>query len=418
MVDRAGKAIHVLIVDDIAETRENIKRLLQFESDIEVVGGAQSGGQAIEMARELKPDVVIMDINMPDMDGISATEAILQDVDFAQIVILSVQNEPNYMQRAMLAGARGFIAKPPSSDELINTIRVLGERAHEQRKRREVVVKTPTQDAASAQPDGKLIAFFSPKGGVGCTMLATNLAIGLHTEQTPTAMIDGSLQFGDAAVFLNLQVKTNISDLAIHANELDDHLIGDVLIHHESGLEMLAAPPRPEMADEVRPDQVRLVVDAIKRRFEYVVVDTSSTMDDIALAILDNADMLISVATPEIPSIKDARLLFDLLNVLDFPPEQVMFVLNKVERRSGISPEAIAENLKREVDATIPTDEKVISASINRGVPLLMEDATRSPAKDIAEFVEVVKKKLKERAELEPEEEEEEPRFARRRAKV
>jgi pilus assembly protein CpaE len=231
-------------------------------------------------------------------------------------------------------------------------------------------------------------------------------------------MVDGSLQFGDAAVFLNLQVKTNIADLAVHANELDDHLIGDVLIHHESGLEMLAAPPRPEIADEVRPDQVRLVVDAIKRRFEYVVVDTSSTMDDIALAILDNADMLISVATPEIPSIKDARLLFDLLNVLDFPPEKVMFVLNKVEKRSGISPEAIAENLKREVDATIPLDEKVISASINRGVPLLMEDATRSPAKDIADFVAVVKETLRERAEVEEEVEEEESRFARRRARV
>jgi pilus assembly protein CpaE len=417
MADRAGKGVRVLIVDDIAETRENIKRLLQFESDIEVVGGAQSGGQAIEMARDLLPDVVIMDINMPDMDGISATEAILRDVDFAQIVILSVQNEPNYMQRAMLAGARGFLAKPPSSDELINTIRLLGERAHEQRKRREVVVSAPNQDQAAARPAGKLIAFFSPKGGVGCTMLATNLAIGLHSEATPTALIDASLQFGDAAVFLNLQVKTNIADLALHASELDDHLISDVLIHHESGLEVLAAPPRPEMADEVRPDQVRQVVDAIKRRFEYVVVDTSSTMDDVSLAVLDNADLLVSVATPEIPAIKDARLLFDLLTVLDYPAEQVVFVLNKVERRSGISPEAISENLKREVDATIPSDEKVISASINRGVPLLMEDATRPPAKEIMELVGVLKERLEFRQE-EEEEQVEAPRFARRRAQA
>jgi pilus assembly protein CpaE len=417
MTDRAGKTVRVLIVDDIAETRENIKRLLQFESDIEVVGGAQSGGQAIDMARDLLPDVVIMDINMPDMDGISATEAILRDVDFAQIVILSVQNEPNYMQRAMLAGARGFIAKPPSSDELINTIRLLGERAHEQRKRREVIVATPSQDRAATRPAGKLIAFFSPKGGVGCTMLATNLAIGLHSEAAPTALIDTSLQFGDAAVFLNLQVKTHIADLALHASELDDHLISDVLIHHESGVEVLAAPPRPEMADEVRPDQVRQVVDAIKRRFEYVVVDTSSTMDDVTLAVLDNADLLISVATPEIPAIKDARLLFDLLNVLDYPSEQVLFVLNKVERRSGISPEAIAENLKREVDATIPSDEKVISASINRGVPLLMEDAARPPAKEIMELVHVLKKRLEVKAE-EAEVEEVGSRFVRRRAQV
>jgi len=111
-----GNKIKVLIVDDIAETRENVRKLLQFESDIEVVGAARTGREAIQMSQELLPDVVLMDINMPDMDGITATETIRQKTPHVQVVILSVQGDQNYMRRAMLVGARDFLTKPPMAD--------------------------------------------------------------------------------------------------------------------------------------------------------------------------------------------------------------------------------------------------------------------------------------------------------------
>jgi pilus assembly protein CpaE len=114
-----SEKIRVLIVDDVAETRENIRKLLQFEKDIDVVGAVGTGRGGVESARELKPEVVLMDINMPDMDGITATELIRQNYPATQIVILSVQGDPNYMRRAMLAGARDFLTKPPAVDELV-----------------------------------------------------------------------------------------------------------------------------------------------------------------------------------------------------------------------------------------------------------------------------------------------------------
>ena len=121
-----SEKIRVVIVDDIAETRENIRKLLQFESDIEVVGVARTGREGIDLATEISPDVILMDINMPDMDGITATENIRKDAPFVQVVILSVQGDPNYMRRAMLAGARDFLTKPPMVDELIAAIRRAG----------------------------------------------------------------------------------------------------------------------------------------------------------------------------------------------------------------------------------------------------------------------------------------------------
>ncbi len=116
----------VLIVDDSPETRENIRKLLQFEADIDVVDTARTGKEGVELAKKLKPNVVLMDINMPDMDGIQATTLIVRDVPSAQIVMVSVQSDTDYLRRAMLAGARDFLPKPPSPDELIGTIRRLG----------------------------------------------------------------------------------------------------------------------------------------------------------------------------------------------------------------------------------------------------------------------------------------------------
>lgn len=118
-----SEKIRVLIVDDLPETRENVRKLLQFESDIEVIAQAGTGDQAVELAKQHKPDIILMDINMPGLDGISASQAITQSVPSAQIIIMSVQSEADYLRRAMLAGARDFLMKPFSGDELVSAVR-------------------------------------------------------------------------------------------------------------------------------------------------------------------------------------------------------------------------------------------------------------------------------------------------------
>ena len=412
MSDIPSAMIRVLIVDDVAEARDNIRKLLQFESDIEVVGAARSGAEALEIARETEPEVVLMDINMPDMDGIQVTEALLQDVPYAQIIILSVQSEADYVRRAMRAGASDFIAKPPSGDELIQSIRQLSTRALKEKEIHTGPLVMPEWAPTATRPEGKLIAIYSAKGGVGCTMVATNLAVGLDTDDTPTVLIDAALQFGDVAVSLNLQVKNSVVDLASRSSELDSDIVGEVLLQHESGLRVLAAPQRPEMADEVQASEIRNVLEYLKQHFAYVVVDTGSTMDDIALTVIDLADLLVVVAVPEIPAIKDSRLLFDLLGVLEFPMSNVVFVLNKVHRKSSITSEAIGENLKCSVDGEIPFDEQSVTTSVNRGTPVLLADKGQPAAKGIINLLGSVKQRLVDEAnEIEDERESERPRL-------
>ncbi|MBS1248751.1 MAG: Transcriptional regulatory protein DegU [Chloroflexi bacterium] len=131
----ANENYTIIIVDDIAETRDNLSKLSQFESDIEVLGVARTGREGIKLAKDVEPDVVLMDINMPDIDGIKATEIIQEKNPATQIVILSVQGDANYMRRAMLAGARDFLTKPPKADELVSAIHRAGKKPTKKKKK-------------------------------------------------------------------------------------------------------------------------------------------------------------------------------------------------------------------------------------------------------------------------------------------
>src|SRR5438874_9415078 len=170
--------IRVLIVDDIPETRDHLTKLLGFESDIEVVATASSGAEALELAGRHQPDVVLMDINMPDMDGITTTEKLSTHVPTTSVVMMSVQGEADYLRRSMLAGAREFLVKPFSSDELSASIRQVWSRERDKVTRMVVPMASaaPTNGNRSHQKRGQVIAFFSPKGGVGRTTMAVNAA--------------------------------------------------------------------------------------------------------------------------------------------------------------------------------------------------------------------------------------------------
>jgi len=395
-----GEKIRVLIVDDVAETRENVRKLLQFESDIEVVAAARTGREAIQFTQETNPDVVLMDINMPDMDGIAATEAIRQKMPFVQVVVLSVQGDQNYMRRAMLAGARDFLTKPPIPDELVAAIRRAGKMAREERsKTSQIFVAAPSRGTRTTMngviAQGKIIMIYSPKGGTGCTTLAVNLAVALCNEETHVVLVDANLQFGDVAIFLNEQGKNTILDLAPRVDELDPDIVEEVMIKNAaSGVHILASPSRPEYGEKVSSDQFTKLLRYLRQLYVYVVVDTSSYLNDITLSVLDVADSVVLVTTQDIPSIKNDRLFLDLLLTLNIPIEKVALTMNKFDKRIAITPEKIGENLKKEVLAVIPLDERTVIPSVNRGVPFMLDNKTQPAARGIYALAEALRARL------------------------
>jgi pilus assembly protein CpaE len=379
--------IRVLIVDDIPETRDHLTKLLGFESDIEVVGAAASGTEAIELAVRLAPDVVLMDINMPDMDGISTTEQLAARAPTSAVVMMSVQGEADYLRRSMLAGAREFLVKPFSSDELTTSIRQVHIREREKMSRMVVrpVASTNGSSADADREPGQIVAVFSPKGGVGRTTIAVNLAVAAATELgKKVVLVDASFQFGDVGVLLNLNPKNkSIADLAPELEQGEPESLDTFVINHSSGIRVLLAPPSPEMAEMVTTSGVKRVLEALRRQHDLVIVDCTSWFNDTTLAILDMADVILTMLSLEITSIKNMRLFLEVADQLGYETGKVRLVLNRADSTLGIRVQDVEHSIGRKVDHTIVSDGRSVVYALNRGVPFFLSNREAQVSQDV-----------------------------------
>jgi pilus assembly protein CpaE len=399
--------ISVLIVDDIPDTRENLKKLLYFEPDIEVAGTAANGREAIEQARKLQPNIVLMDINMPDMDGITAGQEITRVAPRCQVIMMSVQSEADYLRRSMLAGAMDFLTKPFTSEELSSSIHRVYEMGASRRaampKRLE-----PGRPEGPAQAEGmaghgpthgKLLLVFSPKGGTGCTTVACNLAIALREATSgKVALVDGSLQFGDVEAMLNLQGNRSFADVMARLDDLDFDLLNAILAPHGSGIQALAAPSSPEISDTVSSHDLKRVLSLLVQELDYVVLDTWSYLDDLVLAAMDQADRVLLVLTPEIPAVKAAKQFLEIAEALSYPQQRIDLILNKVIPRDGIRAEQLERSMRHKILAQLDLDPRGMRQAINQGLPLIMVQP-RHPLSEA--FVELAHREV---ALLEPQE--------------
>jgi pilus assembly protein CpaE len=384
-----GEKIRILIVDDIADTRENLAKLIGFEPDMEVAATAGGGQEAVNLAKQHRPHVILMDINMPDMDGITATEIISNTVPESPIIMMSVQGEQDYLRRSMLAGAREFLVKPFSADELINSIRHVHELEKVRRARyAPVAPAAPAGGPAVAQPGretGKIITFFSPKGGVGRTTIATNLAVALHQiTQKPVVLVDGSLPFGDIAVILNMSPKAKtVADLIGSFETADSDVVESILVGHSTGIKVMLAPPTPESTELITGAHIKHVLELLRERYAYIVVDTWPSFQEQVITMLDVADVILTLMTLEITSLKNVRVFMEVVEKLGYDEAKVQLVANRNDSSGGIKASDVEASLGRKIPHTIVSDGRTLVLAVNRGVPFVISHRDSQVAKDI-----------------------------------
>jgi len=303
------------------------------------------------------------------------------------------------MRRAMLAGARDFLTKPPMIDELIDAIKRAGAVAHEEQKKNTYAPPSDGGTAVQVQQAatrGKIIAVYSPKGGAGRTTIATNLAIALK-EENKVALVDASLQFGDVAVFLNEQGKNTILDLAPRASELDPDIVQEVMLTHKaSGIDILAAPPTPDLSifNKVSGEQFGLLLDYLRRMYTYMVIDTTTALDLIWGATMDAANVIVLVVTQDIPSIKNTSSFLKMAEAEGIKREKFLVVMNKYDRRINIAPERVGEILRQPISLTVPFDDKIVNSAIIRGTPFMVDNKVQPIAKAVISLAEMVREKI------------------------
>lgn len=363
--------IRIVVADDTEETRELVGRYLEFDERFQLVGTAKNGKEVIEQVAELKPDVVLMDINMPEMNGLEATEYISNHHPLVIVIIMSVQSEMDYIKKAMVSGAKEYIVKPFGIDDLNHTILTTYEKVSERTSH--LFLESPVKTELKSN----VIAFFSSKGGVGKSVLSTNVAYALSkVTKEKVALLDFDLQFGDLGMINNVMPKATITELA------DDHMTEDpdgiknYMLPLTNNLDVLLAPRKPEFAEYISEKHIKDIITTLRKTYEYIIIDTATNFEDTTISVLDAADRIYFITTMDLLSIKNTKLGLDVMKSLKYSKDKVRVLVNR-NVRTDISLADVEKTLDYKVDATFPEEAKALLKSVNHGTPIMVDNRSR-----------------------------------------
>ncbi len=363
--------IKVLITDD-PTMQVRFKQLFEQTPEIDVVAQAMTAKETLEKAKALQPDVILVDCNLPDLNGFAAAELLTNEMPYAGVILMGLQDGPENLRRAMLAGAKDYIVKPFPYDELLHAIKQVDSII---RKRR---------ISEKATKEGKVITVFSPRGGVGKTVLVANLALALATNKDlKIAIVDASLQFGDVAMLLNVTPKASIADMVTDIEHLDESVLTRYMLSFNENTRILPAPFQPEKAEHVISNHVAEIIKLLKKHFDFIVIDTASIFNDVNLTIFDVSDLLLLISSPDITTTKNIRLSLETLSTLGYPHDKIALILNRANAKAGLDLSEMEKSINREFFATLPTDSELVLSSINRGVPFVLSHPNSQLSHDV-----------------------------------
>lgn len=308
-----------------------------------------------------------------------------------KMILLSENLSPDLLLSAIKLNVHDVLKYPVTDDDLKDSF----ERACS-------MFHAITGSSDNNQHVCKKIMFFSTKGGSGNTFLATNFAIVLKQKLNKEVTIyDLNYQFGDVALMLNVFPKNTIFDLMTF-NKFDEDNMNVFLMPHNSGIKILPAPIDPTQGEAIELETSKKVFDSLSRFNDYLVIDAPASFTPEVLAFLDNIDFMFIVATKDVPSIKNLKICFQLLEKLGYPKEKIFVVLNRADSKVDIEIDEIEKTIKRSIDIKIPSD-RIVPLSINKGIPVVTGARTRrSPVnKNILKMFDFLILKEKELAEKE-----------------
>lgn len=379
----------VLIVEDSETTAGLLRRLLTY-SGFNVVE-AHSREDAVTTLQELPIDVVLLDGEMFGVDEIEAARQLRFAVDMPTlpILVLTTKDHIPGIMASFDNGLVDYLTRPFGAGDLIYRIQGLLSRRANIVDDVDELLRGP-EPAARKTPmrsrGGFVLAGFGTKGGVGKTMIAANLALALQQRQDRRVVLfDADFFFGDVNIHLSLPASRTIVDLLSQIDSLDEYA-ESALVRHQTGLYALLGPSHPEEAERITATHVQKVLDWLRGRFDFIIVDCPPAYDERVLTVLEDADGIMLVVTPEIGPLKNMSQFLDLADSIGFTQEKIFVVLNRADSNVGIEARMIERTVQHKVAFRIASGGRPVVLSVNRGNPIFLDSPRHQVARQIAQI--------------------------------
>lgn len=329
-------------------------------------------------------DVLIAGPSLGTRTGLARLELIHDELPALSVVLAFARRPDANLREVVRAGACDLLQLPIEDNDLRAAI----ERAVELSRKAAPPVPAHAPAAAVAAPEadgpGTVFTIASATGGCGKTFYATNLAAFLqrHTGKR-VCIVDIDLQFGEISTALRLKPRYTIYDALQRDDNDESDLVAHIeeyLVVHETGVSVLAAPKDPAEADRISPPDVTRIVEALRNRFDYVIVDTPAQLSEVVLAAFDLSELLFLMATLDLPSVRNMGVFMSTLEKLKIDGDNIRLVLNKAESDVGIDVAQIEKLFPNGFSSVLPY-AKEVSRSINLGMPVIVSAPTAEVAR-------------------------------------
>ena len=365
-------SLRIMLAAFSADDRKLISGLLTDEA-LRVVSSFRPDNDGLKKASAQPADVLLIGTRAFPEQELDFAERMFTTRSDITILLLAPTLDSKTLARAMECGISRVIDINSSERDICTHIMTAASRDQNRR--------SSTQKIASY--DSKVVACYSPKGGVGKTTLAVNLAYALATMNKKVALIDLSLQFGEVGVFLDIPKGDTIADM-VEEHSLELSTIKSYLIRHQSGIHVMLSSSAPEYAELIRPEHVDAILSSLRNEFDYVFVDMGVSLGDCAIAAMETADTILLVVNEDIAALHDAKRTIKVLEALN-QQDKVKIVVNK-DGISTITVKNVANLLESTPVLVVPYDLKAAMLAVNRGIPMLSCAPNSKASKEIRNY--------------------------------
>ena len=360
--------IRLLLVEDVPQVAQYVRGLLNAQASVRLVDIVSDGTLVPNRIAEHRPDVVIVDALLQGrLRGTQLVKQLHEAKIGIPVIVLTVPQNPVAVEPDK--GVDDVLSMPFNGYDLMSKI-------------------TSVHKAAAAATDrgpSRLLVVFAPKGGVGKTTIAFNLAVAAAGLGARTGLIDGSIQFGDLRGLLRAP-RDAPSMLDLPTDRISENDLSEVLWRGPAGVDILLAPPRIEMAEMVLIRDLEKTISLMRRLYDLVIVDTGVGLDELTLALLDQADTILELVTYDATTIRNTIAMAETFQKIGYPPSKVQYIVNRADSSAGIDPADLRTALGRDPEFRVRSEGPVVGPASNQGAPFVTAEPGAGVSQDVLQI--------------------------------